>query len=214
MEAKATSSDHRSRNKKRKDKKHRRSKSKSKTKKHRKRQRRSSSSSHQSDHHSEGITNDVKTMCLTREDVVDRSFTHQEAVNLIRKTLDSLLSTDPILSGLHLPSEVTVEEVQSLIDLEHGQAIQIEIRKKDGTCLPVIVQPNATVSQLKRGVERATELKLRRDVHHHRISWKYIWKTYWLCAHGIKLKEDDATLNDYGIKNHDSISFIKRLNDK
>lgn len=191
---------------KKKDKKHRRSKSKSK-KKHRKRRSRSSSSSE------EPHSSEEKASSLTELDV-SRDFSHQEAVNFVRKTLDSLLSTDPILNDL--PTAVTLEEVESLVALEHGQAIHVEIHRADGTTLPVIIQQNATVGKLKRAVERATELKLSRDAHHRRrrISWKYVWKTYWLYAHGVKLKDDSAKLKDCAIRNNDRVSFIKRLKEK
>ena len=115
-----------------------------------------------------------------------------------------------------LPSAVTLDEVQSLIALEHGQAIHIEIHREDGTSLPVIIRQNATVGQLKRAVERATELRLSRDAiqRHRRINWKYVWKTYWLYAHGTKLKDDTATIKDCAVSNGDGVSFIKRLREK
>ncbi|KAK4015203.1 hypothetical protein OUZ56_030190 [Daphnia magna] len=143
-----------------------------------------------------------------------RKYSHQEVVDLVKKTLDSLLAKDPILNDL--PPAVTLEEVQSLIALEHGQAIQIEIHRDDGTSFPVIISQNATVGQLKRSVERATELRLSRDASncHRRINWKYVWKTYWLYAQGTKLKDDMTTLKDYAINNDDRISFIKRLKEK
>lgn len=191
---------------KKKEKRHKRSKSKSK-KKHQKRKRKSSSPFVESNH------SDDKAQELA-ETEVDHDFTHQEAVNFVRKTLDSLLSSDPLLDDL--PTAVTLEEVKSLIALEHGQAIHVEIYRADGTSLPVIIHQNATVAKLKRAVERATELKLSRDGHHRRrrISWKYVWKTYWLYAHSVKLKDDSATLKDCAITNNDRVSFIKRLNEK
>ena len=210
MEVNESASRHSKR--KKKDKKHRRSKSKSKSKskkKHRKRSRRSSSSSEESHHHP-----NEKTSLPDLTELVAGS-SHQEVVDLVRNTLNSLLAADPILNDL--PSAVTLDEVQSLIALEHGQAIHIEIHREDGTSLPVIIRQNATtVGQLKRAVERATELRLSRDANqpHRRINWKYVWKTYWLYAHGAKLKDDMATIKDCAISNGDGVSFIKRLREK
>ncbi len=209
MEVEAKSS--RRLKRKKKEKKHHRSKSKSK-KKHRKRQRRSSSSSEESHRRDEKSSSPATKLT---EVEVDRDRSHQEVMDLVKKTLDSLLAADPILENL--PTAVTLEEVQSLIALEHGQAIHIEIHREDGTSLDVIIQQNATVGQFKRAVERATELKLSRDADHHRrcrINWKYVWKTYWLYAHGVKLKDDRATLKDCAISSNDRVSFIKRLKEK
>ena len=196
---------------KKKDKKHHRSKSKSK-KKHRKRQRRSSSSSEEAQRRNEKTSSSAK---LKTEIEVDRDRSHQEVVDLVRETLDSLLAADPILDDL--PKAVTLEEIQSLIAFEHGQAIQIEVYREDGTTLDVIIHQNATVGQLKRAVERATELKLSRDADHRRrrrINWKYVWKTYWLYAHGVKLKDDKTPVKDCALRNNDRVSFIKRLKEK
>ncbi|XP_046438912.1 U11/U12 small nuclear ribonucleoprotein 25 kDa protein-like [Daphnia pulex] len=195
---------------KKKDKKHRRSKSKSKKskKKHRKRSRRSSSSSEESPQRPNEKTS------LPDLTELDAGCSHQEVVDLVRNALDSLLATDPILNDL--PSAVTLDEVQSLIALEHGQAIHVEIHREDGTSLPVIIRQNATVGQLKRAVERATELSVSRDANQRqrRINWKYVWKTYWLYAHGAKLKDDMATIKDCALSNGDGVSFIKRLKEK
>ena len=174
MEADESTS-HRSKRKK-KDKKHRGSKRKSKSKskkKHRKRRRRSSSSSEESQHR----PNEKTSTSLPDLTEPDDGCCHQEIVDFVRNTLDSLLATDPILNDL--PSAVTLDEVQSLIALEHGQAINIEILRDDGTSLPVIIRQYATVGQLKRTVERAIKLRLSRDANQRqrRINWKYIWNT-------------------------------------
>ena len=91
---------------------------------------------------------------------VDRNYTHEELINLVRHTLDVLLPSDPLLQDL--PPSVTLKEVRSLIALEHGQSIQLTIRRQDGTTLPVILPRDATIGDLKRAVRRATELHLSR----------------------------------------------------
>ncbi|XP_057374271.1 U11/U12 small nuclear ribonucleoprotein 25 kDa protein-like [Daphnia carinata] len=202
------------RSKRKKERKHHKSKSKSKSKskkKHRKRSRRSPSSSEESQQHSNVKASSLVNLANPED---SHKYSHQEVVDLVKKTLDSLLAKDPILNDL--PPAVTLEEAQSLIALEHGQAIHIEIHRDDGTSFPVIISQNATVGQLKRSVERATELRLSRDRSscHRRINWKYVWKTYWLYAQGIKLKDDMASLKDCAINNYDRVSFIKRLKEK
>ena len=145
-------------------------------------------------------------------------YSHKDAVDLIKKNVDQLLCNDPLLSDL--PSTVTLEELKSLIALEKGQAKTIIIEKADGTCLSVIVpaQRTATVRDLKKAVERATILQLSRDNSKRKttqiISWKYIWKTYWLYFQGQKLQDDHRLLYEYGIQTNDKICFIKRLKSK
>ena len=149
----------------------------------------------------------------------DRDYSHKESVDIVKHSLDRLFAADALLNDL--PSFVTLEEVNSLVALEHGRAMNINIEKEDGSSLPVIIEQTATVGDLKKAVERATTLKLVREQqqqqqqqHLPRISWKYIWKTYWLFAHGQKLKKDQQIVKEYSIENNDSVSFIKRLKDK
>lgn len=194
--------------KRKKEKKCSHSKKKSK-KKHRKRRERSTSSS--SDGSSEARS---KTVNFD----VNGAYTLDEIIELSQNKLREVLASEPALNDLH--QDVTLEEVRSLIALEKGQAMKLELVRGDGSTLFVVIPCDSTVGHLKREVEQATVLQLRRGGQHHRshlkhpINWKYVWKTYWLFVHGTKLKDDQATLNDYGIKNRDRIAFIKRLKEK
>lgn len=184
----------------------------SKSKKHSKKRRRRSSSRESSCSHEP-----VKKVIASEEINVDRDYSHEETLQLVQTSLNSLLASDPLLSDL--PPCVTLEEVRSLIALEHGQAIRVVLEREDRTSLPIIVKREATVRELKRAVEKATELKLDRDYAEKlnrppKISWKYVWKSYWLMAHHRKLKDDDATLKDHCIANNDRLSFVKRLREK
>uniref|UniRef100_A0A8B9PHS1 SNRNP25 ubiquitin-like domain-containing protein n=1 Tax=Apteryx owenii TaxID=8824 RepID=A0A8B9PHS1_APTOW len=40
---------------------------------------------------------------------------------------------------------------------------------------------------------------------------KYIWRTYHLTYAGEKLADDRKKLREYGIRNRDEVSFIKKL---
>ena len=139
-------------------------------------------------------------------------YSHKEAIDIFKKNLDSLLASDPLLNDL--PSAVTLEEVNSLIGLEHGQAMSVVVNRQDGSSFPVIVHQDATVADLKKAVERATALRLSRQRHRVKISWKHVWKTYWLSAHGRKLKLDNAPLKQWSIRNNDRVAFVKRLREK
>ncbi|XP_060219878.1 U11/U12 small nuclear ribonucleoprotein 25 kDa protein isoform X2 [Meriones unguiculatus] len=102
---------------------------------------------------------------------------------------------DPLLCDL--PIQVTLEEVNSQIALEYGQAMTVRVCKMDGEVMPVVVVQNATVLDLKKAIQRS-----------------YVWRTYHLISAGEKLTEDRKKLRDYGIRNRDEVSFIKKLRQK
>ncbi|XP_069674705.1 U11/U12 small nuclear ribonucleoprotein 25 kDa protein [Periplaneta americana] len=139
---------------------------------------------------------------------------HQELLDITRKTLNDLLKRDPLLS--HLPSGITLEEVQAQIALEHGQSMTVYVVRADGEEMPVVVQQQgATVMDLKRAIRRYFTLKLTRNQQSSvKISWRYVWKANWLVHEGSKLKDDNALLADIGIKNKSRVSFIKRLSQR
>lgn len=156
---------------------------------------------------------------LPEEEIdLDRDYTHQEIVDLVSRTLDSILSSDPLLSDL--PPSVTLEEVNLLIAHEKGLATRLILRRQDGTTLAVIVPRESTVADLKRAIQEATRLQLARAKDclsaNKRINWKYVWRTYWLCLDGYgKLKDDSLSLLDCGIKGDGhQLSFIRRLREK
>lgn len=198
--------------KRKKEKKSSHSKKKSKKKHYKKRDRSTSSSSGDSNR-----APSIETRNVVKFDV-DGNYCVEEAIDLAKGKLREILRSEPALTDL--PLDVSLEEVRSLIALEKGQAMDLELVRGDGSVLNIIVPIDATVGQLKRQVEQATVLKLRREGQHHRsnlkcpINWKYVWQTYWLFVHGTKLKNDQASLSDCGINNRDRITFIKRLKEK
>ena len=225
MEASSKSSS-RSKHKK-KDKKRHRPKS-SKSKKHSKKRRRrsssreSSSSSSNTNQPVEKAGSSIEINCdkdFHNYIINENEYSHEEAVQFVKQSLNGLLTADPLLSDL--PPNVTLEEVRLLIAHEHGQAIRVVLEREDRTFLPVIVLRDATIRELKRAVEKATELKLSRDIEEKpdrppkkSLNWKYVWKSYYLSADGRKLKDDDATHKDCSINNNDRLCFVKRLREK
>lgn len=137
---------------------------------------------------------------------------HQEAMSKVEAAIDEIVSTDSLLYDL--PPEVTLEEVNSFIALEHGQAMLVNVQRADGEILSVVVVQNGTVLDLKHAVKRHMTLKLSRSKGKKHISWKYIWKRYWLYFEGQKLTEDKKQLKEYGIRNKDEVTFIKRLKER
>lgn len=136
-------------------------------------------------------------------------FSHQEALTTIEKGISQIISSDPLLS--YLPDRVTLEELNSLLALEHGRAMTLFVRRLDGQVYNIIIEQKAKVLDLKKAIQRYITTKLEREGKKQTISWRYVWKTYWLYFEGQKLTNDNYSLKDYGIVNNSEITFIKRL---
>uniref|UniRef100_A0A2K6CP30 Small nuclear ribonucleoprotein U11/U12 subunit 25 n=1 Tax=Macaca nemestrina TaxID=9545 RepID=A0A2K6CP30_MACNE len=126
----------------------------------------------------------------------------------------AMVVQDPLLCDL--PIQVTLEEVNSQIALEYGQAMTVRVCKMDGEVMRYVVQAftSATVLDLKKAIQRYVQLKQEREGGIQHISWSYVWRTYHLTSAGEKLTEDKKKLRDYGIRNRDEVSFIKKLRQK
>ncbi|XP_029803309.1 U11/U12 small nuclear ribonucleoprotein 25 kDa protein [Suricata suricatta] len=149
----------------------------------------------------------------TPEDDEDEEETlpHSEAVDVFQEGL-AMVVQDPLLCDL--PIQVTLEEVNSQIALEYGQAMTVRVCKMDGEIMPVVVVQHATVLDLKKAIQRYVQLRQEREGGIQHISWSYVWRTYYLTSAGEKLTEDRKKLRDYGIRNRDEVSFIKKLRQK
>uniref|UniRef100_A0A3Q2NS13 Small nuclear ribonucleoprotein 25 n=1 Tax=Fundulus heteroclitus TaxID=8078 RepID=A0A3Q2NS13_FUNHE len=136
---------------------------------------------------------------------------HSEVLDIFEEGLARLVQ-DPLLCDL--PIQVTLEEVNSQIALEYGQAMTVKVLKADGEIMPIVVVQNATVFDLKKAICRFMELKQQREGGVKHISWRYVWRTYHLVFQGEKLDDDTMRLKDYGIRNRDEVTFMKRLRKK
>ncbi|KAL4676188.1 hypothetical protein H8959_010333 [Pygathrix nigripes] len=141
----------------------------------------------------------------------EEALPHSEAMDVLQEGL-ALVVQDPLLCDL--PIQVTLEEVNSQIALEYGQAMTVRVCKMDGEVMPVVVVQSATVLDLKKAIQRYVQLKQEREGGIQHISWSYVWRTYHLTSAGEKLTEDKKKLRDYGIRNRDEVSFIKKLRQK
>ncbi|XP_035510332.1 U11/U12 small nuclear ribonucleoprotein 25 kDa protein [Morone saxatilis] len=136
---------------------------------------------------------------------------HSEILDIFEEGLARLVQ-DPLLCDL--PIQVTLEEVNSQIALEYGQAMTVKVLKADGEIMPIVVVQNATVLDLKKAICRFMELKQQREGGVKHVSWRYVWRTYHLVFQGEKLEDDKMRLKDYGIRNRDEVTFMKRLRKK
>lgn len=146
---------------------------------------------------------------LIKPDEIEQPQSHREIMEMVQNELTYLVTIDPLLKDV--PAPLMLDEINSLIALEYGQAMTVNVVRADGQLLPVIVKQSARVFELKRAIKRATELKLMRSKTSVYLSWRYIWKTYWLYFQGQKLDQDHKYLKDYGITNHKTVTFLKRL---
>ncbi|XP_037094027.1 U11/U12 small nuclear ribonucleoprotein 25 kDa protein-like [Pollicipes pollicipes] len=78
----------------------------------------------------------------------------------------------------------------------------------------VIVERTATVRDLKRALRGAVELELERQCRRRLISWRYVWRTNWLCFEGRQLTDDNARLADFGLTNRAEVRFVPRIRAK
>ncbi|XP_075686183.1 U11/U12 small nuclear ribonucleoprotein 25 kDa protein isoform X2 [Rhinoderma darwinii] len=146
----------------------------------------------------------------SREEDAEEELPHAEVVDIFQEGL-AMLVQDPLLCDL--PIQVTLEEINSQIALEFGQAMTVRVCKADGEVMLVVIQ-NATVLDLKRAIQRYVQLKHQREGGIQHFSWKYVWKTYQLSFSGEKLENEEKSLREYGIKNRDEVVFVKKLKKK
>ncbi|XP_053708018.1 U11/U12 small nuclear ribonucleoprotein 25 kDa protein [Synchiropus splendidus] len=155
---------------------------------------------------------DLKSMVAyedAEEDV--ESLPHSEILDIFEEGLARLVQ-NPLLCDL--PIQVTLEEVNSQIALEYGQAMTVRVLRADGDVMPIVVVQNASLLDLKKAIRRFMELKQQREGGVKHISWRYIWRTYSLVFQGEKLDDDKMKLKDYGIRNRDEVTFVKKLRRK
>ncbi|XP_002731950.1 U11/U12 small nuclear ribonucleoprotein 25 kDa protein-like [Saccoglossus kowalevskii] len=143
----------------------------------------------------------------SNHDAEESTVSHKRAMEIFNDGMKEILQ-DPLLSDL--PLDVTEEEINHQIALEYGQALTVKVRKQNGEVIPVVVLQGATVRDLRNAIKRHFTMKLEREGGNKFISWRYIWKTYWLCFEEEKLTEINKKIKDYGIRNRDEVTFVKR----
>ncbi|XP_010618948.1 U11/U12 small nuclear ribonucleoprotein 25 kDa protein isoform X2 [Fukomys damarensis] len=120
----------------------------------------------------------------------EETLPHSEAVDVFQEGL-AMVVQDPLLCDLPIQEKILLSELMA-----------------------VVVVQNATVLDLKKAIQRYVQLKQEREGGIQHVSWSYVWRTYHLTSAGEKLTEDRKRLRDYGIRNRDEVSFIKKLRQK
>lgn len=153
----------------------------------------------------------IKTEEQEEEEEDEEALPHSEFLDIFEEGL-ALMVQDPLLCDL--PIQVTLEEVNSQVALEYGQAMTVRVCKADGEVMPIVVVQSATVLDLKKAISRFMELKQQREGGVKHISWRYVWRTFHLVFNGEKMEDDKRKLKDYGIRNRDEVTFLKKLRKK
>lgn len=47
-----------------------------------------------------------------------------------------------------------------------------------------------------------------------KVSWKYVWRSYWLAFDGENLMDDNRKLLEVGVRHMSSLTFVKRRREK
>ncbi|KAL1425250.1 hypothetical protein MTO96_019400 [Rhipicephalus appendiculatus] len=160
----------------------------------------------------EAVKTEDVNVPLPNDEEADKVLSFQEAMAIADEKIHALISNDPLLNNLH--PEVTTDELKSYLALEHGQAMSLVVHKADGDYYTVVVEQKATVLDLKKAIRRHVTLRMARKGVKRVLSWKYVWKTFWLSFDGELLKDDKALLRDFGIRNNSQLTFVKRLHER
>ncbi|KAF8094231.1 hypothetical protein N665_0367s0017 [Sinapis alba] len=121
------------------------------------------------------------------------------------KSLLSQLLADPILSDV--PKNPTLSDVVTLVSLEKGSAMRLSIVKLDGSSLDVAVMNSATLKDLKLLIKKKVNEMEQANMGHRHISWKHVWSSFCLSCDNEKLLDDDAVLQDVGVRNNSQVYF-------
>lgn len=138
----------------------------------------------------------------------DKISSHADLKKFFQETVSHLLESELVLSDLH--PQVTLEEVRVLNELGHGRAMKVYVERADGGLWGVVVPREATVRDLKLALRKHVALALGRQGVRKTVSWKYIWRNYWLTLDGECLKNDNGRLLDVGVRHKSCLSFLKR----
>ncbi|BFG17566.1 hypothetical protein CerSpe_038400 [Prunus speciosa] len=123
----------------------------------------------------------------------------------LQSTLVALVD-DPILSDV--PKNPTLSDVDTLICLELGSAMSISVLKLDATAFDVALMNSATVKDLKVAIKKKINDMEQSKMGHRHISWKHVWGNFCLSYHNDKLLDDNAALQDFGIRNNSQVHFV------
>ena len=140
---------------------------------------------------------------------MEDSLGHADFCKLIESKFKEIIKNEPLLSDLD--SKTSLNELKSILSLEHGESMNLFIKKFDGEKFSVIVKQNATLKDLKESIEIHFKIKHEKnpDSFPRVVNWKYVWRNFCLSNRGEKLVENLRELRDCGIRNRSELEFFK-----
>lgn len=164
---------------------------------------------------------------------------HRNLHNTTRDRLRAILERTPLLRDI--ACDITPDELAAEIAFINGDSIKVYVHREPYAKLKVIVPRQCTVWQLKAAIRRCFETQQQRhpttqqfndkdtsskrsshhdrqrhqcdsiDVRNVKISWKYIWRTYYLRYNGTALIDNEKKLSDYDVRNKAALDFVKKI---
>lgn len=148
---------------------------------------------------------------------------HQHLRNETRERLKNLFVKTPTLRDLNC--DVTPEEIAAEIAIANGESIKVYVTREPYQQLKVIVPRNGTVRDLKAAFRRsytAYQKRQQSSKNHStertnftetipNISWKHIWRTYYLQNDTDPLIDDGRLVREYGVSNKSVLNFVKKI---
>ncbi|XP_001606078.1 U11/U12 small nuclear ribonucleoprotein 25 kDa protein [Nasonia vitripennis] len=138
---------------------------------------------------------------------------HEELVKLTKEAIANIIESDPIFSNL--PLDPTIDEIRAQIAVARGQSIELFLERGPLPTLSIVVpSKNTSVLELKKAVKRHTNLALKREKVTKKISWKHVWKKYYLSFDNVTLADDKEDIRNYGIRSKAVLKYVKRRREK
>ncbi|KAG1451449.1 hypothetical protein G6F56_008083 [Rhizopus delemar] len=129
-----------------------------------------------------------------------------ELIADLEKEISQVLN-DELLVDI-LPN-FSLQEIDTLIAVEQGQAFNIRIKREPLESIDLIVSQSHTVKDIKRHVQLKLEKMNANSTNKKSISWKFIWRTYCLSFGNQKLLQDTAVVSQLGIKQNSTLTFSR-----
>ncbi|XP_071528337.1 uncharacterized protein [Panulirus ornatus] len=111
---------------------------------------------------------------------------------------------------------ITSSEYKVALETEETESSELntlshaELRRYFQGALSQLLQDDPILADLHPQVT----LEESRKGAKNKISWRYIWKTYWLCYNGEKLTDDNTRLLEFGIRNKSTLTFVKKYRER
>ncbi|KAL3639004.1 U11/U12 small nuclear ribonucleoprotein [Castilleja foliolosa] len=86
--------------------------------------------------------------------------------------------------------------------------MRVTVLKLDGTSFEVTTMNSASVKDLKLAIKKKVNDIEESSMGNRHISWKHLWSNFCLSCYNEKLLDDDAPLQDYGVRNNSQVQFI------